>query len=117
MGEETARSISAYLADSDERAMIGRLIERGIAPIPLKETPKGGIFAGMSVVLTGALTELSRKEAEAKVLELGGKVTGSVSKSTSLVVAGEDAGSKLTKAQELGVKVIGEKEFLELIKK
>jgi DNA ligase (NAD+) len=70
----------------------------------------------MTVVLTGSLSSMSRTDAERAIAERGGKAAGSVSKKTSLVIAGENAGSKLTRAQELGVRVIGEEEFLELVK-
>ena len=69
----------------------------------------------VTVVVTGTLERLSRAQAEEAIRERGGKAAGSVSKKTSLVVAGEAAGSKLTKAQSLGVKVIGEAEFLEML--
>ena len=70
---------------------------------------------GMTVVVTGTLSAMGRKQAEEAIVERGGKAAGSVSKKTSLVVAGESAGSKLTKAQQLGVKVIGEEEFLAML--
>ena len=73
-----------------------------------------GIFAGMSVVFTGTLLNLDRDAAKALVESQGGKSPGSVSKKTTYVVAGSEAGSKLTKAQELGVKVLTEDEFLKL---
>ncbi len=71
--------------------------------------------AGLTFVLTGTLPSLSREEAKERIEAAGGKVTGSVSKKTDYVVAGEDAGSKLDKAQELGVKVIDEGQLLEMI--
>ena len=71
-------------------------------------------FAGKTFVLTGTLPTLTREEATAKIEALGGKVTGSVSKKTDFVLAGEEAGSKLEKAQQLGVKIIDEMEFLKL---
>jgi NAD-dependent DNA ligase len=71
-------------------------------------------FAGKTFVLTGTLPTLTREEAAAKIESLGGKVSGSVSKKTDFVVAGEEAGSKLDKAQKLGVKIIDEKEFLKM---
>ncbi len=74
-----------------------------------------GAFAGKTFVLTGTLPTLTREEATAKIEALGGKVTGSVSKKTDFVLAGEDAGSKLTKALELGVKILDEAGFLKLL--
>jgi DNA ligase (NAD+) len=71
-------------------------------------------FSGKTIVLTGKLTSLSRDDAAARVRQLGGKVAGSVSKKTDYVVAGADAGSKLRKANELGIKILDEGEFLEL---
>jgi DNA ligase (NAD+) len=73
-------------------------------------------FSGMTFVLTGTLTKYGRREAQEIIEKFGGKASGSVSKKTSVVLAGEDAGSKLRKANELGIKVISESEFEELIK-
>jgi DNA ligase (NAD+) len=72
-------------------------------------------FTGKTFVLTGTLPTLTREEATAKVEALGGKVSGSVSNKTDFVLAGAEAGSKLTKAQELGVKILDEEEFLKLL--
>ena len=72
-------------------------------------------FAGKTVVLTGSLSQMSRDDAKARLVELGAKVAGSVSKKTDLVIAGEAAGSKLAKAQELGIEVIDETEMLRLL--
>jgi DNA ligase (NAD+) len=77
----------------------------------------GDEFAGKIFVLTGTLTKFTRQEAEAKIESLGGKASSSVSKKTTYVVAGENAGSKLTKARELGVSVITEQELLDMINK
>jgi DNA ligase (NAD+) len=74
-----------------------------------------GVFSGQTFVLTGTLPTLSREAAAAKIEAAGGKVSGSVSKKTSYVLAGEEAGSKLEKAQALGVAVIDEAEFLRLL--
>lgn len=82
----------------------------------VKENADSLPFTGMTIVVTGTLNTLGRKDAEKLIEENGGKVSGSVSKKTSMVLAGEAAGSKLTKAQELGIKVISEQEFLEFIK-
>jgi DNA ligase (NAD+) len=71
-----------------------------------------GVFSGLTIVVTGSLTQLSRDEAEARIIAEGGKAASSVSKKTSFVVAGPGAGSKLAKAEELGVEVIDEQTFL-----
>ena len=81
-----------------------------------KETPSDTRFAGVTFVLTGELSEFTRSEASAIIERMGGKVSSSVSKKTGIVLAGENAGSKLTKANELGVKVISEEEFKEMIR-
>ena len=91
-----------------------RLLEAGLRPEP-EEAPRGGAFAGKTVVLTGGLAKLSRDEAKAEIERRGGKVSGSVSRKTDLVVEGEEAGSKAAKARELGVKVVGEEEFLRML--
>jgi DNA ligase (NAD+) len=82
-----------------------------------EEAPRGGVFAGKTVVLTGSLSRLPRDEAKAEVERRGGRVSGSVSRKTDLVVAGEEAGGKLEKAKELGVKVVGEEEFLAMLER
>ena len=74
-----------------------------------------GVLTGKTFVVTGTLPNMGRKEATDKILQYGGKAAGSVSKKTDYVLAGENAGSKLTKAQQLGVPVISEEEFLKLI--
>ena len=79
-----------------------------------EEKPMGGNLEGMTFVLTGTFPTLKRSEAQKLIEDNGGKVSGSVSKKTDFVVAGEDAGSKLTKAQELGIPVIDEAELLRM---
>ena len=81
----------------------------------IREAPAGDQLAGKTFVLTGTLEQFTREEAGARIEALGGKVSGSVSKKTSYVVAGEAAGSKLRKAQELGIPVLTEREFLQLL--
>lgn len=76
---------------------------------------EGGVLSGKTLVVTGTLPTMGRKEATDKILQYGGKASGSVSKKTNYVLAGENAGSKLTKAQQLGVPVLTEDEFLEMI--
>jgi DNA ligase (NAD+) len=85
-----------------------------VRPEPEKVDARGPL-AGKTVVLTGGLAKLSRDEAKAEIERRGGKVSGSVSRKTDLVVAGEDAGTKLAKAKELGVNIVGEEEFLALL--
>ena len=85
----------------------------GVAPAP--PAASGSTLAGMTFVLTGTLPTLSREEAAARIEAAGGKISGSVSKKTHYVLAGEEAGSKLEKAKALGVPVIDEAEFLRMI--
>lgn len=86
----------------------------GARPVALEDSDS--VFAGKTIVLTGKLEQLSRNEAKEKIELLGGKITGSVSKKTDLVIAGEDAGSKLTKAEQLGIEVWDEDKLLEELK-
>jgi DNA ligase (NAD+) len=116
IGEETAKAIDSFLRDAEEVSIVKGILAAGVAPE--KVAPRSeGKFTGKTFVLTGTLPTLSRSEAQEKIEALGGKVSASVSKKTSYVVAGEDAGSKLTKAQELGVTVITESAFLQLIER
>jgi DNA ligase (NAD+) len=115
VGPETAREIRAWTQEPQNRRVVERLLAAGLRPAP-EEVLARGPFAGKTVVLTGSMAQLSRDDAKAEVERRGGKVSGSVSRKTDLVVAGEDAGSKLKKAQELGVRVVGEEEFLRLLK-
>ncbi|MBQ5770154.1 MAG: NAD-dependent DNA ligase LigA, partial [Clostridia bacterium] len=114
IGEIVAKSVVEHFANEDTRNECLRILENGVNPVWEKKTA-GSAFSGMTVVVTGTLSTLSRSEAEEKIRENGGKAASSVSKKTSLVVAGENAGSKLSKANELGVRVIGEEEFLAML--
>ena len=99
--------------------MIVRIRELGIQPTgeqAARTATAAGIFAGKTFVLTGTLPTLTREEAKAKIEVLGGKVTGSVSSKTDFVLDGEEAGSKLVKAQDLGVRILSEAEFLMMTK-
>jgi DNA ligase (NAD+) len=114
VGPNIAASVYEYFQDTDNRAMIDELVAAGVAPTAMRapEAAGGNIpFAGKTFVLTGTLPKRSRAEAEAIIKERGGKVSGSVSKVTSYVLAGDEAGSKLEKARQLGVPVIDEAEF------
>jgi DNA ligase (NAD+) len=119
VGEVIARSIVQWHGDPRNQKLVARLRQAGVnfkseLYQPRGADEQGGRFAGKTFVLTGTLPNLKREEAAAKVEALGGKVSGSVSKKTDFVVAGEEAGSKLDKAQKLGVKIIDEAEFLKL---
>jgi len=117
VGPVAAASVLVFFAAAPGKKVLARIRELDIKPTSEKAaiaaTTKG-IFAGKTFVLTGTLPTLTREEATAKIEALGGKVTGSVSKKTDFVLAGTDAGSKLTKAQELGVKILDEPEFLKM---
>ena len=112
VGEILADSIAGFFEDAANLRLIEALLNAGVAPEAPAQAVAGGPFEGMTVVVTGTLARFSRAEAEEAVRNAGGKAAGSVSKKTSLVVAGENAGSKLDKANALGVEVIGEAEFL-----
>lgn len=115
IGPIVAQSIRTFFDDPQQTARVDRLLATGFTPTwEKKEVAADSPFLGKTVVLTGTLATLSRNQAKARILELGGKVAGSVSKNTDLVVAGPGAGEKLAKAQKLGVQVITEEEFLAL---
>ncbi len=117
VGPVVAKSVLDYFASPGGQATLKRLRELGINPRGTKSevAAKASLpFAGKTFVLTGTLPTLSRDDASAKIDALGGKTTGSVSKNTDYVLAGAEAGSKLEKAQQLGVKVLGEVEFLKM---
>ena len=115
IGEITAQSILDWMASPQSQHLIQRLKEAGVN-MTAAEQGSDQRFAGMTFVLTGALEKFTRDEATGMIESRGGKAAGSVSKKTTYVVAGEAAGSKLRKAQELGIPVLTEEEFLELIK-
>jgi len=116
VGPVAAASVLDYFASPAGKKVLARIRELGIKPHGerISFAPSEGVFAGKTLVLTGTLPTLTREEAKAKIESLGGKVTGSVSKKTDFVLAGEEAGSKLDKAQKLGIRIIDEKEFLKL---
>ena len=116
VGPEVARQIHDFLALPGQREMIGQLLAAGVRPDPEAAVATGGALAGKTVVLTGTLAKYSRESAKAEIERRGGRVSGSISRKTDLVVAGEDAGSKLKKAEELGVRVVDEDGFRELLK-
>ncbi|MBI3878757.1 MAG: NAD-dependent DNA ligase LigA [Verrucomicrobia bacterium] len=118
VGEVIAASVEQWFGDPDNRKLIERLRKAGLTFQSSTHNPaaKLGPFAGKTFVLTGTLPTLKREEAVAKIESLGGKVSGSVSKKTDYVVAGTEAGSKLDKAQQLGVKIIDEAELVRMTK-
>lgn len=112
-GDVMAQSLLGFFAEEDNRTLIAELKAAGV-DMTSKETARSDRLAGTTFVLTGTLPNLTRDQAAALIESMGGKVSGSVSKKTSYVVAGEDAGSKLKKAQTLGISVIDEAELLRL---
>ena len=111
VGDIVAQSVTEFFSFPENRVMIDRLLASGVHPREY-EGKAEGVFSGMSVVVTGTLPTLSRKEAEELIRQNGGTAASSVSKKTAFVVAGEAAGSKLTKAQTLGIEVIDEAELM-----
>jgi DNA ligase (NAD+) len=108
-----------YFASKAGKTVLARIRTLGITPendlVRTAATPASGPFAGKTVVLTGTLPTLSREQATEMIETAGGKTSGSVSKKTDFVLAGEDAGSKLTKAQELGVTILDETQFRKML--
>lgn len=113
IGEKIAKSIVTYTHNPDFQELIVKLKGYGVDMTEEAAVPETTTFEGMTFVLTGKLEQLTRNEAKAMIENAGGKVTGSVSKNTDVVVAGEDAGSKLEKAQSLDVTIWNENEFIE----
>ena len=114
IGSITAESIYNWFRQPQSQHLIRRLREAGVN-FESKRIVTDTRFAGKTIVLTGALSRFTREEATEKIELLGGKAASSVSKKTSFVVAGENAGSKERKARELGIPVLTEDEFLEMI--
>lgn len=117
IGEVIARSVERWFAEGRNRALVERLRKAGLnfQSSLHRESPPAGAFAGKVLVLTGTLPSLTREQATARIEAAGGKVSSSVSKKTDFVLAGEEAGSKLEKAQKLGVRVLDEAQFLRLL--
>ena len=114
VGDVTARSIHGWIHQEQSRNMVRRLKEAGVN-FESKRVISDARFTGKTFVLTGALTKFTREEATEKIELLGGKAAGSVSKKTSFVVVGENAGSKERKARELGIPILSEDDFLDMI--
>lgn len=116
VGPIVAQSICDYFANARNREFVEKLRKAGVRLEEKAPAARGNKLAGLTFVFTGTLSRFSRDEAEKLVVEQGGKAASSVSRKTNYVVAGENAGSKLQKAQALGVKVISEQEFLEMLR-
>ena len=116
IGEIIANSIYQFFREDQTIDLINRLKEAGVNMVSLEEETTDDRFEGKTFVLTGTLEKYSREQASDIIEKLGGKTSTSVSKKTSYVLAGSDAGSKLEKAEKLGIRVISEQEFDEMIK-
>ena len=116
LGEVMAKNVHEFFVQEQTKNLIQRLKEYGVNMEYIQEDGADERFYGMTFVLTGTLKSFSRKEAEDIIEKFGGKTAGSVSKKTTYLLAGEDSGSKLTKAQDLGIKIINEIEFMDMIK-
>lgn len=122
IGDKMADSVVSYFELTEARELIAELKDLGVnlvynGPKPVSAEDSDSFFAGKTIVLTGKLEQMSRNEAKEAIEGLGGKVAGSVSKKTDLVIAGSDAGSKLAKAEELGIEVWDEEKMIEELKK
>lgn len=117
IGLITAESIVDYLSNDSNLRFINELIEIGMNPqYEIQNKNTDNIFSGKTIVLTGKLVELTRNEAKEYLERFGAKVTGSVTSKTDYVIAGEKAGSKLAKAEQLGIQVLSEDEFIDIMK-
>ena len=115
IGEITADNLVSYFARPDVQDLLARLKEAGVVTEAKESAPTSASLAGKTFVLTGTLPTMGRSEASAKIKAAGGKVSGSVSSKTDYVLAGEEAGGKLTRARELGIAVIDEETFLKML--
>ena len=115
VGEITAKEIEEFFKQDQTIDLINKLKSAGVNMNVLEEESTDNRFEGKTFVLTGSLEHYSRDQASEMIEKLGGKTSSSVSKNTDYVIAGEDAGSKLKKAQELGVTIISEEEFTTMI--
>lgn len=116
IGESISKSVCEFFSNKSNLKIIEKLEKHGLKFSLEKKKSKNTIFTGKTFVITGTLTDYSREEASDIITDFGGKVTSSVSSKTDFLICGENAGSKLTKAEKLGVKVIKENEFIKLVK-
>ena len=114
-GSVMAESVESYFRLDSTAELVAQLKELGLKMKPSEQKPQGGVFEGKTFVLTGTLPTMKRSEASKLIEKHGGKTSSSVSKKTSYVLAGEEAGSKLTKAQTLGIPILTEEEFLKML--
>ena len=120
IGQTVAASIVEFFNDKKAQTLLKKFENLGVHPLTetvTSEVKAAGPLKGKTFVLTGTLSSLSRDEAKMRIRAAGGEVSGSVSKQTNYVVAGENPGSKFDKAKKLGVQIVEEKEFLALVKK
>jgi DNA ligase (NAD+) len=115
IGPQVAESIVQYFADTNNRRLIERLREAGLQLAAIEEAAPAPAFEGKTIVLTGSLESITRSQAKALIEKLGGRASSSVSAKTDLVVAGSGAGSKRAKAEELGINIVNEEEFLAML--
>lgn len=117
IGTKSAESISAWFSDPEHLILLRKLERAGVEPCIESEalSVPAGVFSGKTIVLTGSLSRFTRDEAKDMIRKQGGHPSGSVSGKTDFVIAGDDAGSKLAKARELGVRILSEEEFIEMI--
>jgi DNA ligase (NAD+) len=116
VGPKVAESVFQFFREPRNQELVDRLRVAGLQFTYISQRPKGGPLAGMTFVLTGTLPNLNREDAKRLIETAGGKVAGSVSRKTNYVVAGDDSGSKLDKARQLGIKVLTEEQLLDLIR-
>ena len=117
IGSIVARSIVDYFADNKKRHQLEDLLACGVVPRGemKRDDESQGLLSGETIVFTGSLSQMTRNQAKEQAEALGAVTTDSVSKKTTLVVAGENAGSKLTKAQTLGIRILTEQAYLDMI--
>ncbi|MCP4577359.1 MAG: NAD-dependent DNA ligase LigA, partial [Deltaproteobacteria bacterium] len=115
IGPQTAESMVSYFADTQNAALIDRLLAAGVKPIPNSSKPLDSPVTGKTFVLTGSLSAIKRSEAKETITQKGGKVGSAVTRNTDYLVVGEAPGSKLQKAGELGIAILDEAQFLELL--
>jgi DNA ligase (NAD+) len=118
IGPTIAKSVVDYFSSDENIKLINSLKEEGVNTIYLKEVSSDDtLFSGKTFVLTGSLENFTRDEAKNRIEALGGKASSSVSKKTDYVIAGSEAGSKLTKARDLGITILSEEEFINMLSK